>query len=164
MRVKIEGINNWLQLLGNAGIIISIIVLAYQINEANRVSSAQAFQSRAQMGAEITWALADSENIGPIMHKVYELGAPRPEAVDALEPLEQWRLRLFERAAITLYENNLYQCEQGFLDAEFCEAVRGVTVQRAAYWRKAMGGEIPAAFHRVNRVGSSQEGENKNDR
>ena len=72
MRVKIERINNWLQLLGNAGIIISIIVLAYQVNEANRVSSAQAFQSRAQMGAEITWTLADSEYIGPIMHKVYE--------------------------------------------------------------------------------------------
>jgi hypothetical protein len=164
MRVKIERINNWLQLSGNAGIIISIIVLAYQVNEANRVSSAQAFQSRAQMGAEITWALADSENIGPIMHKVYELGAPRPEAVDALEPLEQWRLRLFERAAITLYENNLYQCEEGFLDPEFCEAVRGVTVQRAPYWRKAMGGEIPAAFHRVIRVSSDKNREVESDR
>lgn len=162
--MKIERFNNWLQLLGNAGIIISIIVLAYQVNEANRVSSAQAFQSRAQMGAEITWAAADSEYIGPIMHKVYELGAPRPEAVDALEPLEQWRLRLFERAAITLYENNLYQCEEGFLDPEFCEVVRGVIGQRAPYWKKALGGEIPAAFHRVNSVSSDKHGEDDNDR
>ena len=97
--MKIDSINNWLTLLGNAGIIISIVFLAYQINEANRVSSAQAFQSRAQMGAEITWMLSDSEHIGPIMHKVYELGAPHTEAVDALDPLEQGRLRLLERAA-----------------------------------------------------------------
>jgi len=155
--MQIERINSWLQLLGNAGIIISIIVLAYQVNEANRVSSAQAFQSRAQMGAEITWTIADSEYIGPVMHKVYKLGEPSPEAIDKLKPVEQWRLLLQERAAVTLYENNLYQCEQGFLDEEFCSAVQSIAARRGPYWSKALGGEIPAAFHRVRRAGSNDQ-------
>ena len=68
--MQIERINNWLTLLGNAGIIISIIFLAYQIGEANRVSSAQAYQSRAQMGAEIMWTLADSDSMAPIVAEV----------------------------------------------------------------------------------------------
>jgi hypothetical protein len=151
--VKIEKINDLLTLLGNAGIIISIIFLAHQISEANRVSSAQAYQTRAQMGAEITWTLADSENIGPIMQKVYGTDRPNPDVVDELTPMEQWRLLLLERAALTLYENNLYQCDQGFLEPEFCSAVELIVVARTPYWSKAMGGEIPAAFHRVNRAG-----------
>ena len=134
MPVKIERINNWLTLLGNLGIIISIIFLAYQISEANRVSNAQAYQSRAQMGAEIFWTLADSDHIGPIMDKVYDDTGPKIDAVDRLEPAEQFRLLMFERAAITLYENNLYQCQQGFLEPEFCEAVRLIVVQRTPYW------------------------------
>ena len=150
--MKIQRINNWLQLSGNAGVIISIIFLAYQISESNRVSSAQAFQTRAQMGAEITWTLADSEYIGPVTQRIYRLGVPNPDLIDELTPKEQWRLLLFERAAVTLYENNLYQCEEGYLEPDFCLAVRQIIAQRKPYWAKAMGGEIPAAFHRVNRI------------
>ncbi len=153
MPVKIERINNWLTLLGNAGIIISIIFLAYQISEANRVSSAQAYQSRTQMGAEIFWTLADSDHIGLIMEKVYDEAGPNIDAVDKLEPAEQFRLRLLERAAITLFENNLYQCEQGFLEPEFCNSVRLVVVQRTPYWKRVLGGEIPAAYVHVRRAG-----------
>jgi hypothetical protein len=152
MPVKIERINNWLTLLGNGGIIISIIFLAYQISEANRVSSAQAYQARAQMGAEITWTLADSDHIGPIMQKVYGGSFPDIDAVDKLNPDEQFRLLMFERAAITLYENNLYQCEQGFLEPEFCEAVRAVVIQRIPYWSRVLRGQIPPAYVRVKRA------------
>ncbi len=154
--MHIDRINTWLTLFGNAGIIISIIFLAYQISEANRVSNAQAFQTRAQMGAEITWTLADSEHIGPVMEKVYGVGAPNPDLIDELSPVERWRLLLFERAAVTLYENNLYQCEEGFLDLEFCTAVMAIIEQRTPYWNKALGGEIPSAFHRVKRAGSKE--------
>ena len=152
--MKIERINNWLTLLGNAGIIISIIFLAYQIREANRVSSAVAYQTRAQMGAEITWMLADSDHIGPIMQKVYGGAGPNIDAIDKLEPEERFRLRMLERAAVTLFENNLYQCEQGFLESEFCEAVRLTVRQRTPYWNKIHGGEIPAAFFHVRRAGT----------
>ena len=150
--MKIERINNWLTLLGNAGIIISIIFLAFQISEANRVSSAQAYQSRAQMGAEITWTMSDSDHIGPIMQKVYGGSFPDIDAVDKLNPDEQFRLLMFERAAITLYENNLYQCKQGFLESEFCDAVRTVVVRRIPYWNRVLGGQIPPAFVHVTRA------------
>ena len=151
--MQIERINNLLTLLGNAGIIISIIFLAYQIGEANRVSSAQAYQSRAQMGAEILSTLADSDHIEPIMEKVYDEAGPNIDAIDKLQPTEQFRLRLLERAAITLYENNLYQCRQGFLEPEFCESVRLTVVQRIPYWKRVLGGEIPAAYVYVRRTG-----------
>ncbi len=157
MPVKIERINNWLTLLGNLGIIISIIFLAYQISEANRVSNAQAYQSRAQMGAEIFWTLADSDHIGPIMEKVYDDTGPNIDAVDRLEPAEQFRLLMFERAAITLYENNLYQCQQGFLEPEFCDAVRLTVDQRIPYWSRIFGGEIPKAYVHVRRAGTESE-------
>ena len=153
MSVKIERINNWLTLLGNTGIIISIIFLAFQISEANRVSSAQAYQTRAQMGAEVAWTLSDSEHIGPIMQRVYGAGGPHVDVVDSLEADERFRLFMFERAAITLYENNLYQCDEGFLELEFCDAVRSVIVSQIPYWSKVMGGEIPPAYHRVRGVG-----------
>ncbi len=153
--MKLKRINNWLILLGNAGIIISIIFLAYQISEANRVSNAQAYQSRAQMGAEIIWTLADSDHVAPIMERIYGSGGPHIDEVDKLIPLERWRLLFFERAALTLYENNLYQCDEGFLEPEFCNAVRSIVVSRTPYWSKVMGGEIPPAYHRVRRVGEA---------
>ncbi len=152
MPVKIERINNWLTLLGNAGIIISIIFLAFQISEANRVSSAQAYQTRAQMGAEITWTLADSDHIGPIMQRVYAGGGPHVDVVDSLQAEERFRLLMLERAALTLYENNLYQCDEGFLELEFCDAVRSTVISRTPYWFKVMGGQIPPAYHRVRGV------------
>ena len=148
--MQIERINNWLTLLGNAGIIISIIFLAYQIGEANRVSNAQAYQSRAQMGAEIMWTLADSDTLAPIVARVYGGGIIDGnfrylDVVDELNELERFRLFAFERSAITLYENNLYQCDREFLDPAFCGYVREIVATRISYWKKVFGGEIPKA-------------------
>ena len=158
MAVKIERINNWLTLLGNTGIIISIIFLAYQISEANRVSSAQAYQSRAQMGAEIMWTLADSDNLAPMVGRIYGggtfAGSFRDlDLIDELNELERFRLIVFERSAITLYENNLYQCGTEFLDPAFCDYVREAVALRIPYWKKVFGGEIPGAYFHVLQVG-----------
>ena len=155
--MKIERINNWLTLLGNTGIIISIIFLAYQISEANRVSSAQAYQTRAQMGAEITWTLADSDNLAPIVARVYG-GGPfvgsfqNLDLIDELNELERFRLLVFERSAITLYENNLYQCGMEFLDPAFCDYVRESVALRIPYWKNVFGGEIPGAYIHVRQA------------
>ncbi len=155
--MQIERINNWLTLLGNAGIIISIIFLAYQISEANRVSSAQAYQARAQMGSEIMWTLADSDSLAPIVARVYGGGIfdshyRNLDVIDELNGLERFRLLVFERSAVTLYENNLYQCDREFLDPAFCDFVRESVALRISYWKKIFGGEIPRAYIHVRQI------------
>ena len=135
------------EFLGAIGVIVTLAYLAVQIRqntramqEGRRLALAQTYQMRADALQEMMVAAANSENIGPIIIKLTELGYPEDiTSLDELTVEERGRFRLWHIAQQTHWDNMFYQYQQGFLDPEYYEDEFRVRVSRLAPIWAALG-------------------------
>ncbi len=135
------------EFLGAIGVIVTLAYLAVQIRqntrameEGKRLALAQTYQMRADALQNMMVTAADSENIGPIIIKLTELGYP--EDVSSLNELtveERGRFRLWHIAQQTHWDNMFYQFQQGFLDPEYYDDEFRERVSRLAPIWAALG-------------------------
>ena len=103
-----DRINRWLNLGGNAAVLIGLLLLVYELNQTRELT-------RAQMRSEISGGIydllamtANNEQLADLMHRA-DTGAPLTEA-------EYFQYASRTRAMFRYFENVHYQYRVGLYD------------------------------------------------
>lgn len=110
--MKIEKLNDWLQLLGLAGVIGSLIFVGLQLRQTQEIAMSDAYQTRAYGSVERNMAITMSPKLLSASAKLWT------GKQDALEPEEIVALVYDFSARMDQFENNQYQFNSGFLSEE----------------------------------------------
>ena len=112
------------EFLGSLAVLITLIVLIYQISQNTQSIDASRkvamYQSRAQAAYEMTLRFAESGHLPQILEKLEEARYPNdPNSLSVLNPIEsrQWRSWLVSQQI--QIDNQLYQYQQGLIDDEY---------------------------------------------
>jgi hypothetical protein len=139
-----------LGIIANAGVLIGILLLVYELNQNSDLMRAQIHQSRADAYVSLFEDRADAEYLVPALEKVRVAGGwGNPSALDQLTDDELARVRWYLGARRGDYENLYYQYQQGFLDEEYYQTavVNGIATF-APWWEKLEfnGGTVRPSF------------------
>lgn len=110
--MNLDGLNRWLTLGANVGVLIGLLLLAFELNQNRGMIRAQ---TRNEIAAGVMQLMAlPAEN--PQLAAVVRRG----DAGEQLTPDEHFQYRRFQIATFRYYENAHYQYRQGMYDeAEF---------------------------------------------
>lgn len=106
-------------------IVASLIALTMELRQTQSALLAETYQSRAFDAIAEQLFIADSEFLMPVLAETDD-GADY-EAVAALNAVDRLRLVSYLRGRMIDWDNEYYQYQNGFLDADFFE----VTTTRA---------------------------------
>jgi len=128
---------NWkglAELIGILAIIAGLAALVIELRQTQQAMLASTYQERAIDAIGELLIVADSEYLVAVIAQTDS--AEDREAVDALDPVNRERLRMFLHARMLDWDNEHYQYQQGYLDADFFNATttRSVRVW-APRWR-----------------------------
>lgn len=151
--MNVEKLNVWLNLVANLGVIAGIVFLAVEISQNTTAIRAEIYQTRAFEVANANDFRAESQYLVPIQEKTTSSTEIIDyEAVEALSWIERRRLWLAMDGMIRRFDNNLYQCEIGYLEPDFClsfaEQVR-INFPAWEFVASTVGAEVNPAFHRI---------------
>ena len=135
------------ELISAIAVVATLIYLTKQIrlntismDEARKLALAQTYQMRSDALQAMMVAAADSDHIGPAIIKLTEFGYPEDlTALDRLTPDERGRIRLWQIAQQTHWDNIYFQYQQGYLDEEYYQDSFRERVARLAPTWKALG-------------------------
>ena len=131
--MKLEALNQWLSLVASIGVVIGLVLLVVEVNQAIRFAVADAEVSGTEAISAALVEFATSPELAAIEIKELEHG------IDALDPIERRRLLAWETSRLMRVESQFIQFEQGFLDEEFIESrFADVVRQRRPVW-EALG-------------------------
>jgi hypothetical protein len=108
-------LNDWLQVAGTFGVIASLLFVGLEMRQAREIAVSQAYQSRAE--SEVASAL-DAAGNSMFLSGEAKIYAGRAED---LSPEEEIALEYQFGALLTLWENDHFQYERGFLSEEHWE-------------------------------------------
>ena len=122
------------ELIGLLAIVASLIALVMELRQTQTALSAQTYQARAIDAIGELLYVADSEYLAPILTTT-NYGADY-EAVADLSTGDYLRLTNYLRARMIDWDNEHYQYQSGFMDADFFEATTTKSVKKwAPVWR-----------------------------
>ena len=122
------------EFIGILAIVASLIALVIELRQTQSALSAETYQARAIDAIGELLVVADSEYLAPILTKT-NFGA-NYEAVDNLSAGDHLRLQHYLRARMIDWDNEHYQFQNGFMDADFFEATTTKSVKEwAPRWR-----------------------------
>lgn len=124
--MDLDKANRWLTLVANIGVLIGLIVLIVELRQNSDIMRAQMHNEAAAIRVSNRHAEANSGEIARIQAKLAEAAGRSILDVDEspLEILtEEEKIRLRSRyiGIIDDLSNLYFQCQEGFLDPEFCE-------------------------------------------
>ena len=129
--------SNWketIELVGILAIVASLIALVMELRQTQSALSAQTYQARAIDAIGESLYIADSEYIVSILTAT-NIGTDY-EAVANLNTDDPMRLLHFLRARMVDWDNEHYQYQNGFLDADFFEeTTQKMVIKWAPAWR-----------------------------
>ena len=143
------------EFLGSIAVLATLIYLAVQIrqntismNESKKLALAQTYQMRSDALQMMLVHAADSEYIGPIITKLTGVGYPEDvSSLDHLTHEERGRLRQWQIAQQTHWDNMYFQYQQGFIDEEYYQDSFRERVRRLApIWRALNVGGARKSF------------------
>ncbi len=97
-----------LQLLGNVGVIVGILLLVYELNQNRDLMEAQTRNAIAETIVQILIDEANNLELGQAQLKI--------ESGESLSPLEERQVGLNQVARFRYWENVYYQYRQGLFD------------------------------------------------
>jgi hypothetical protein len=128
---------NWkeiVEIIGILAIVASLIALVMELRQTQSALLAETYQARAIDAIGELLIVADSEYLAPILTKTSS-GADF-DAVADLSAGDQLRLAQYLRARMIDWDNEHYQYQNGFMDADFFEATTTKSVKIwAPRWR-----------------------------
>ena len=135
------------EFVGAIAVVATLIYLSVQIRQNTRsmaegktLALAQTYQMRADALQDMMVRAADSQHVAPIIIKLTEAGYPEDiTGLDQLTVEERGRLRQWQIAQRTHWDNMFYQYQQGFLDDEYYRDEFKVRVARLAPTWQALG-------------------------
>jgi hypothetical protein len=107
-------IGQLLQLLGNAGVIVGIVLLVFELNQNQRMMQAQTRAALSQETADDLFRFSETEGLAELWFR----GAQGGELTD----LEQLRFNQFVISRMRRQENVQYQFRMGLYDESEYEA------------------------------------------
>lgn len=115
-----DSANRWLTLAANIGVLVGIVLLAFELDQNADLLKAQIHQSRSDNFESFYVAVADTEYLLPVLEKFEAAGGPDDlSSLQELTPTERARLRRYWDGRIGGYDNLHLQYRQGFLDEDF---------------------------------------------
>jgi len=137
--------------LTNVSVVAGIILLAIEVrqntdslDEAQKQAAANAYQSRAFNIASIRLSNAQSPEMVSAITKFEAAGGEeRPaESLATLSPEEYMRIQQYYFALASIYDNNYYQYENGYLGEDRYRNVDSRVIARLAPTFEALGMNI----------------------
>ena len=154
--MNIDRVSQGVQLAANLGVILSIMVLAYQIGEQRELMKAQTRTATSSEGIGLLVAEATDEGLVSAMRRSFD--------GEDLSPDDRFRLDRISRAYFRLWANVHYQYRNGLMDEEEFRGSRAGLKQRlsrpgvAAMWcdtEEQYSREFVAEVERLLPPGSS---------
>jgi len=119
--MKAERINNWLTLVANIGVILGLILVAYELRQNSELMRVQISQARADSAMASNEHSFNSSYIPPILVKVQQ--------GDDLNPEERIRFADYFRAINRNQDNALGQYDAGMLGENTPRSIMTFTCQ-----------------------------------
>ena len=111
-------LNDWMQILGMFAIVASLIFVGLQLQQTQHIAEAEAYQARAATSIELSAMAASSPEFTSGTAKLYAGN------VDELTAQEKVSLEYFFGAEMTVYENQHFQFEAGYLPKDHWHPLR----------------------------------------
>jgi len=128
---------NWkdlVELVGLLAIVAGLAALVVELRQTQQAMLASTYQERAIDAIGELLIVADSDHLAAVLARTSR--GEDHEAVDALDPVDLVRLRDYLRARMVDWDNEHYQYQQGYLDADFFKATTTRNVRKwAPRWR-----------------------------
>ena len=124
-----------LTILANLGVITSIVFLALEISQANRLAETQAQIFRLDQMQQAAVSIAESQYLPEIIAKA------EAEGFQSLSPTERLRLSNWERSVALRMQAHYYQYQQGYVDFETANIILRAAVDNLEDWAE-LGVEI----------------------
>ena len=133
-----DGINKWLTLGANIGVLIGIVLLLIEIDQNSDLLKAQIHQARADAHVGHRLNDVESDKWTAIRMKLQENGYQQDlSSIESLTPEELFRFRDYLAARHTDLDNLHYQYQQGYLDEEYYRYKVVCAIRRnGPYWEK----------------------------
>jgi hypothetical protein len=133
---------DWLTLVTNLGVILGLILLAYEIREANKLATTQATIEMLDQMQQVSTDFSESEFMPNIYAKIgapiWAAGNQPPSDISQLTELERARLFSWERGVMLRMSGHYYQYIQGYQDEQTAETVLSAARTKYPLW-KALG-------------------------
>lgn len=103
--------------VGAAAVVISMLVLAYQIRDSNRVAKAEAIRARGERMVDVWWRVAENERLSSIVSHAFF----REEPLDTLPEEERDVFHAVARSLMLMWESEYLENRHGALDDDVWE-------------------------------------------
>lgn len=164
--MNMDGVNRWLTLAANLGVIAGIGFLAIEISqntqsldESRKLSAAEAYQSRADATREMLFGFIEA-GFPELNEKLIGLGWPdNRDAISSLTYAERQKLTLFEAIRWTNMDSIFYQYQQGYISPDFYNtSIVEIIFDNADTWEALgrPGATSPSFEAEVERIMSSK--------
>ena len=110
---------DWLQVIGQYGVIASLLFVGLQIRQDHQIAQSVAYQQRTTSAAEFYWIIGSDPIARSAMEKTL-IG--ETDLTDEETLIARW----FWRSGKELLQNSYYQYQIGFLDEEHWMQVRNI--------------------------------------
>jgi hypothetical protein len=105
------------ELVGALAVVISMLILAHQIRESNRVAKAEAIRARGERMRDIWFRVAESERLSHVTNLAFFDEKP----FDELSLEDQRTLQMTIRSVVFVWESEYLENLHGALDDEVWE-------------------------------------------
>jgi len=123
-------LNSWLAVLANFGVVIGLVLLAYELREAQHFAETEAAVRRLDQMQEAQREMALSESLANIRVRA-QSGAIESLSADELYRLQRWEY------SVRLRMNSQYiQYVRGYLDEETADGIVQSAVNALPYWEE----------------------------
>jgi len=123
-----DKLNSWLALLANVGVVFGLLLLVYELREAQHFAETQAAVQRFDQMQLAQTEMAMSESLGRIRVKA------KSDGVHALTPEELYRLQRWEQSVALRMISQYIQYTRGYLDEETAENIVRAAAANLPYW------------------------------
>jgi len=127
---------DWLQLLSNVAVIVGLGIVAYELNQSQRLAIVQAQQEWTAMFNDAQLTMVESDYIPAILVKVRENG------VKSLSDEERVRMNALTSALVARLDMMHLQYQEGFLSRETYKATFEGVVKRFGPQWKVLGANL----------------------
>ena len=117
--------NNWLTLTANIGVILSLLFLAYEINQSTKATIAAASQGLTDQSVAYFDAQLDHQVISQAVYKQHQ--------GTELSGYELYQLGLLQRLNFRVFENAFLQYKRGFYEEREWERYRRIIAGHMAH-------------------------------
>ena len=112
---------DWLQLIGQVGVIASLLFVGLQIKQDREIAASAAYQARSELAAEFYWTIATDPVASSVMSKVVS-------GDTNLTPEEELSGYWIWASGKEILQNSYYQYQRGYLDEEHWQQIRNLVV------------------------------------